>query len=473
MRPRIALAAVASLAVVAGSGSAAAAESPCPSSNPPNELVLAAGSGQTAQLGRPFPAPLSVQLANTDGCPLTGSLAGLDVDFDAPGSGAGGIFAGSGSREAVVGTDAQGIATAPAFTANFTAGSYTVDAHSDYGTVELYLTNTAAGVPTSIAATSGSAQDASVDSSYAQPLQARVTDANGNPVQGAAVSFAIVPGTSGAGATFLGGQPTATTDSNGVASSPPLLANAMPGRFTAVASVEGVTAVAAYSLDNHAAATTIGAVAPNRAQATVGTRFRARLQAKVVDANGQPLEGAAVTFAIAGAGAGAGASFLGIGAQATVLTDTNGIAISPPLTANTTAGQFTATATTTGAADPVSYALRAVAGPAATVTAGAASGESTPTRTRFPVPLAVTVADRYGNPVVGAVVAFAAPRHGASGSFTFRSRTSRLVHVRTNADGIAVAPRFTANRTAGGYIVTAAVHGAAGRASFALVNAAR
>jgi protocatechuate 3,4-dioxygenase beta subunit len=464
-----AAAATALVAAVAGGGAASAADV-CPSSNPPNELVLAGGSGQTAQLGKPFQAPLQVQLANTNGCPLTGNLGGISVDFDAPGSGPSGIFAGSGSREAVVGTDRQGVATAPAFTANFTSGSYTVDAHSDYGSVELDLTNTASGLPTSIAVVGGSGQQASVNSTYGQPLQVRVTDAGGNPVQGASVSFAIVPGASGAGAGFLGGQPTATTDANGVAGSPALLANGTPGRFTAVASVDGVSAIAVYALDNHAAAATMSAVAPTALTAAVGTSFRGRLQARVLDASGQPLEGASVTFAINAATGAAGASFVSGGAQATVLSDANGIATSPALAASSTAGTFTATAALTATADPVTYALRTVAATAHMITAGAASGESAPTHARFTVPLAVTVTDRYGNAVSGAVVVFAAPRHGASGRF---AHTGRLARVRTNANGIAVAPRFTANAIAGGYIVTAAVAGARPHAAFALVNNAR
>src|SRR4029077_891273 len=101
------------VALAASSAGAHAAGSPCPTSNPPNELELAGGSGQQAQLGTQFAQNLQVALANTNGCPLTGGLAGVTVNFDAPGSGPSGVFAGSGSREAYVGTDSQGVATAP------------------------------------------------------------------------------------------------------------------------------------------------------------------------------------------------------------------------------------------------------------------------------------------------------------------------------------------------------------------------
>jgi protocatechuate 3,4-dioxygenase beta subunit len=456
------------IAVIVTGGSARASGSACPTSNSPNELVLAGGSGQQAQLGKQFAQNLQVRLANTNGCPLTGNLAGVTINFDAPGGGASGIFASTGSREAYVGTDAEGMASAPPFTANYTVGDYTVDAHSDYGTVELSLSNTANGLPSAIAATGTTSEEATVDGSYAQPLQARVTDANGNPVQGAAVTFAIVPGATGASASFLGGAPSAMTDSNGLATSPPLVANGVPGRFFATASTTGVSTVATYTLDNHAATTTLEATSTHDPTATVDTRYRSSLQARLLGADGQPLEGATVTFAITPADNGAGANFLGDTNQATALTDANGLAVAPPLIANKTAGAFTATATALGA-QPSQYALKNLAAAPAAIAAGAANGESTTVGTRFAIPLAVTLTDPNGNPVAGATVVFTAPKKGASGTFLH----SRRRRVRTNGKGIAVAPPFTANASVGGYAVTVTVKGSSVRAGFSLLNLPR
>jgi protocatechuate 3,4-dioxygenase beta subunit len=574
---------VAAVALASSGSGAGAAGSACPASNSPNELVLAGGSGQQAQLGKQFAQNLQVQLANTNGCPLTGNLAGDDVTFDAPGSGPSASFAGSGSREAVVGTNGQGIATAPLLTANFTAGSYTVAAHSDFGTVNIELSNTAAGLAASIAPTAGTPQAAAANARYAQPLQARVADAAGNPVQGAVVSFSIVPGATGAGAGFLGGgQAVATTDSNGLASSPPLLANGSPGRFSAVASTDGVAAVAVYSLDNHAAAVALGAVGATTQSATIDSLYPRPLTARLLDPDGQPIEGAGVTFTLGGvtadgSGAGAGASFLGGTAQATVLTDANGLATTPAILANATPGDFTATATVTGStttlgyalhnlaarlvahdtartaavehrysrplsvriraangkplagvtvtfavgkatnnasagfpdgtsqatattnrngsatapaltansiagtfeatatvagSKPIRYTLQNRAGRPDSVLTGAADGTSTTIGSRLPIRLAVTVTDRNGNPVSGTAVRFIAPTHGPGGVFTIGGRRTRhpvrTVRVRTNAEGIAIAPTFTANRAAGGY--TVAVRAGSRRAAFALVN---
>jgi protocatechuate 3,4-dioxygenase beta subunit len=584
MKRVLALSGLALAVALAASGAGAgAASGACPESNPPNELVLADGSGQQAQLGKQFAQNLQVELANTNGCPLTGNLAGSEVTFDAPGTGPSGLFAGSGSHEAVVGTNGQGIATAPAFTANFSAGAYTVDVHSAFGNVELQLSNTAGGLAASIAPTGGTPQAAAVNSRYAQPLQARVADANGNPVQGATVSFSIAVGPTGAGAGFPGGgQATATTDSNGLATSPPLLANGSPGRFTAVASTDGVTAVAGYSLDNHAAASTLSAVGSTAQSATIDSRYARPLTARLLDPDGQPIEGAAVTFtlgaATANGGDGAsGASFLGGAGQATILTDPNGIATTPPILANAIPGAFTATATVAGStahltftllnlaarlvardsprsatvehgyshalavrvrgaggkpleglsvtfaigkasnnasasfpdgtsqatattnsagvataptmtansvagsfeatatlagSKPISFTLQNRAGQPNTIATGAADGTSTTIGSPLPIRLAVTVTDKDGNPVPGLLVRFTAPSHGPGGRFTIRAHPGkhsvRTARVRTNANGIAIAPSFTANRSGGGY--TVGVRAGARQAAFALVN---
>ena len=570
--------AISGLAVTAGSASAQGGD--CQGWIPPNTLVLTAGSPQQGQIGKPFLTNLQVQLANTNGCQLTGTWAGVSVLFTAPASGAGGTFASTASNVADVGTDANGAATAPAFTANRTPGDYEIVASSSYGSVVLYLTNTAAGVAASIAATGSDSQSVTVGGRY-QPLQARVLDMNGQPVSGTSVTFQLEAGETGAGASFTtgGSQASVTTDQNGIATSPALAANASPGRFAATAATDGVasatfelrnlaprlTAVArtetatvgdryrrplrARVLDTHgrpvvgvtvtfalpqaaagagaafvggtnqatattngrgaaesppmiandspgrfdATATTGGVVAPVTFQlrnlaprlttvaeaetATVDERYPRPLQARALDSRGRPVEGITVTFTLPQTATGADAAFLGGGTQATATTDARGRASSPALVANGSAGRFNAAATIAARPTPITFALRNVAGAPATVAAGAASGESTATGSRFPIRLAVTVTDKNGNPIHGALVTFTAPTGGGpSGYFTIastrqRAHASHVARVRTNADGVAVAPPFTANTRAGGYAVTARV--GTTKAGFALVNTQR
>jgi hypothetical protein len=117
----------------------------CPSSNPPNELALTAGTPQTATLGSAFATDLEVAFTNSDGCPVTRTVAGIPVTFSAPVAGASGIFSAGGSNAVTVGSDASGAVSAPTLTANNAVGSYTVTASSAYGSISYSLTNVEAG----------------------------------------------------------------------------------------------------------------------------------------------------------------------------------------------------------------------------------------------------------------------------------------------------------------------------------------
>jgi protocatechuate 3,4-dioxygenase beta subunit len=455
------VAALCALAVTATG--AQAAGTACPTTNHPNELVLAGGGNQTAQLGKPLGEPFSVQLANTNGCPLTGNLAGITVHFDAPSTGAGGFFPSSGSVHTTAGTNAQGIATAPPFTANDTAGAYTVDASSDYGSVDIPLWNTAAGLAATVAAVGDTTAQAPVGTPYAGQLQVRVADADGNPVQGAAVSFTVVPGATGATGLFLG--PTqVTTGSDGLATAPPLLANGIPGIFMVTASTEGLSAITTFTLENVQTYATLSSTDPDHV-ARVGGRY-APLVVHVIGAAGQPVQGATVSFSVDSAQGGAGATFAGGAAQATVTTDASGTASTPALVAGTVSGRFHVVATTPAARGSLTFGFRVLPGRPATIVAGAASGESATVHTRFAVRLAVTVTDAHGNAVAGARVVFAVPARGASARFA-RTHAYRVT-VTTDAHGVAVAPALVANGKPGGYAATATAGGKS--TAFALVN---
>src|SRR5262249_47886478 len=155
-------------------GGPARAAGACPSVNRPNVLRVASGSPQTAQLEKPFQTNLQVELANSNGCPLTGRLAGVWGDFTAPSSRASGPSAAGATNQVAAGRGAAGVAPAPPFTADGTAGDYTVEADSAYGSALLYLSNTASGVPASITTTGATSQTQVVNNLYPQPLQGQI-----------------------------------------------------------------------------------------------------------------------------------------------------------------------------------------------------------------------------------------------------------------------------------------------------------
>jgi hypothetical protein len=89
------------------------------------------------------------------------------------------VFSGSSTSSVTVGSDSSGNAAATTFTANDIAGSYTVTASSQYGTVTFSLTNTASGVPATVVPMSSLSSSAKVSANYPQPLSVEVLDANG------------------------------------------------------------------------------------------------------------------------------------------------------------------------------------------------------------------------------------------------------------------------------------------------------
>ncbi|MGH2854549.1 MAG: hypothetical protein ACRDLF_10230, partial [Solirubrobacteraceae bacterium] len=251
----------------------------CPSSNPPNQMTLVAGTPQTATLETAFAAGLQVALSNSDGCPVTSAAAGVPVTFSAPATGPSGVFAASGSYTVTVGADASGAVAAPPFTADGTQGSYTLTATSQYGSVSFVLTNAAAGVwcsaldrraslspgePVKLTTGVGSTQTTPAGAPFPIPLAVTVTDAMGNPVPGAPVTFsAPAAGASGRFAIRFRGSHRhrsrvahlravrVKTNACGIAVAPSFTANRVRGGYVVKASAKPARP-AAFALVNEA-----------------------------------------------------------------------------------------------------------------------------------------------------------------------------------------------------------------------------
>src|SRR5208282_892422 len=100
-----------------------------------------------------------------------------------------------------------------------------------------------------IAVTSGSGQNATIETQFAELLVATVTT-NGNPTTGASVTFTAPA--NGASGTFAGGATTATvtTGANGEATSPAFSANSKAGAYAVAATVLSAAAPADFNLTN-------------------------------------------------------------------------------------------------------------------------------------------------------------------------------------------------------------------------------
>jgi adhesin/invasin len=170
-------------------------------------------------------------------------------------------------------------------------------------------------------------------------------------------------------------------------------------------------------------ASALSAVFGNNQGAPAGTIFGTLPGVQVIDALGNPVSGATVTFTESDGSGGAGGAFAG---ATTVITNAQGIAYAPPLTANDVAGSFTVIAangtlftTLTLTNLPGPAAQLAVADTPASVTAG------------VPFSFQVDVEDAFGNLVTGDHSLVAVALSGGPGGFTAGMTSAQAI------DGVA------------------------------------
>ena len=314
----------------------------------PAAIKATGGTPQSATVLKQFTNPLQAMVVDSNSNPVSGVL----VTFTAPPqTGASGTFAG-GANTAT--TNASGMATSAVFTANGTAGPYTVTATvGALAPANFSLTNTAGPM---IAATGGTPQTVQVNQPFAMQLQATVTQ-GGVGVSGVTVTF-TAPAQTGASGTFAGGVNTATTNASGVATSAVFTANGIAGTYAVTATAPGVSGTASFSLTN-TAAPMIAATGGTPQTVQVNQPFAMQLQATVT-AGGVGVSGVTVTFT---APAQTGASGTFAGGVNTATTNASGVATSAVFTANGIAGTYAVTATAPGVSGTADFSLTNTAVP--------------------------------------------------------------------------------------------------------------
>ena len=417
---------------------------------PPTTLSVSTGSGQSATVAANFSAPMVALATDTFGNPVSG----VNVTFTAPGSGASAAFSGSSTTTAT--TNASGLATSATFTANHVAGGYGVVASAAGLSSATFTETNVAGPATSVTVVSGSGQSATVGAAFTSPLVVYVTDTYGNPVSGATVTF-TAPG-SGPSANFSGSTTTtATTASNGQATSPTLTAGHTAGVGYTITATAG-TGSANFSETNTAGAAAQVVITPSPTSVQASATTNVTLSLQLEDQYGNPTTSTGTTTLTLSTSSTKGffsSTLGGSGALGGTITVpfANGVG-----TATTYYGDEKAASPTITATNGTAWGTRTV-----TITAGAAnniaitsgSGQSAVVAANFTNPLAATVTDTWGNPVAGAVVTFAAPGSGASLTFAGGVNTAT-----TNASGVATSGTMTANHVAGAnYSISASATG--------------
>jgi Bacterial Ig-like domain (group 1) len=286
-------------------------------SDPPARLVLVSGGTQTGPAGSALALPVVVQAQAADGSPV----AGVAVTF---GGGSGGATANPPTATTGADGDAQTVVTL-----GRTAGAQTIVA-ALRGVDDLPIAATAtAATAAVIVKVSGDAQADTVGATLLHPFVVRVTDAFGNVVDGATVTWARVAG-SGTLATT-----STTTDSAGLASVAYTLGQTVGTdtiSATLGASGPAVEFVAAAA---RPAVALLTKAAGDAQTALVGAVLPIPLAVLVTDSAGKPIPGTPVEWTPSGAATVSAASSV---------SDSTGHA-STVVTLGLTAGTYTITAT--------------------------------------------------------------------------------------------------------------------------------
>jgi hypothetical protein len=205
------------------------------------QLTTVGSADQAATVKQRYSHSLRVLLRAANGTVEPGATVTftLGTGSASAGAGASASFAG-GASTATATTGLKGIATSPSITAGSVAGTFTVTATTASTTSSAHFTlSNRAGKPATITAGIAASEATRTGTRFMLALAVTVTDALGNKVSGALVTFSAPA--HGASGTFTTRSNTHTvsvrTDSSGVAVAPPFQANSQPGGYVVIASV--------------------------------------------------------------------------------------------------------------------------------------------------------------------------------------------------------------------------------------------
>jgi hypothetical protein len=299
--------------------------------------------------------------------------------------------------------------------------------------------NTQLGPAAQITVVSGNDQAAAISTALAAPFIARVTDANGNPVPGVAVTFTV----DGGGGSISAA--TATTDIDGDARTT-LTVGTTVGPNTVTAHVATFSSTATFvGTASVGGAAQMTMVSGNAQAGTIGTALKPFV-VLVKDAGGNPVPDFVVTYLVM---SGTGSLSL-----KTAVTDVAGQAQST-FTLGNAAGMYTVAAMATGVTgSPVMFTSTGTAGPAAQIAIVSGSDQSAPIGTALQAPFVVAVTDAFGNAAAGASVTFAVTAGGGTLSAT-NVTTDAAGHAQSTLTvGPAAGPNTATAAIAGGTLVT-------------------
>ncbi|MBA2322161.1 MAG: Ig-like domain-containing protein [Deltaproteobacteria bacterium] len=363
------------------------------------QIALVSGTNQSATAGTTLSMPLVVVVKDANGNPVDG----FSVSFNVA-SGGGMLSAASAM------TNAQGQAQTT-LTLGSMAGANIVTANATglTGSPVTFTATGTGGTPTQLLLVSGTNQTAKVGTALSNPFVVQLKDNNGNPVAGFAITFTVTGGGGTVSATSV------TTNAMGLAQATLTLGTTV-GTNNVSASRSGLVPVNFTATATSGTATQIAISSGNNQSATAGSALINPVVVVVKDANGNPVGGFAVTFAVGTGG----------GTVSTTSTTTNAQGLAQTtLTLGTTAGTNTVTVNATGlTGSPITFTATATAGAASQLVVVSGNNQSGRVGAALAAPLVIAVKDAKGNPVPGIAVTFAVASGGGSLSATTATSNS-------------------------------------------------
>ncbi|MFO0270526.1 MAG: beta strand repeat-containing protein [Gemmatimonadota bacterium] len=407
---------------------------------PPNTLAVVAGAPPTsAVVSGILPDSLVYRLTDD----LSVPLAGVAVSFTLGGR-VGNVVRGSAT------TDTAGLASPGRWTLAALAGANTLSPSAGPATGPTVSVTGTAGAAATLAIDAGNAQSATVGTAVAVAPRVLVTDANGNPVAGVNVTFAVASG----GGSVTGSS--ATTDANGRAGVGSWTLGTTAGANTLSASSGPLSPVSFTATGTPGAPTVMDYVAPTNGVQVgqAGQAVAIAPSVRVRDAFSNPVPGVTVTFAVTAGG--------GSVTGATPVTDAAGIATVGGWTLGPSGGTNTLRATSGALVRDFTATTEALVATRLVVLSG---GNQRVRRGQpFATPIVVQAQTAGGTPVPGerffySLIAPDSSQVGSVGGF-----------LTTDASGNATIEPFAVSDEPGPYSVTVVGSGpVTGTSAFLLV----
>lgn len=373
----------------------------------PTSVSALSATQQTALVSTLVPSVPSVIVRDAAGNPA----ANVNVVFA--------ITSGGGQLTgATQTTNAQGVATVGSWRLGGTPGTNIATATVSGLSPVTFTATATAGAPTQIVKTQGDNQTGPVNRAVSVAPQVRVLDAAGNPVAGVEVVFSV---TSGDGSVVVG---TVTTNADGRATVGAWILGTTLGTHTLNATVAGVGTVIFTATATGGAAASMQPVSPVTQPGIAGQAATSNPSVVVRDAQGNPVSGITVNFAVTAGG--------GVITGPTQVTDINGIATVTSWTFGAAAGLNTVTASSTGLASVIFNAN--TTGTPVLVAVFNGNNQAAVQNTAVATPPSVRVTDLGGQGVGGVPVTFAVTAGGG---------VVGGASVQTDATGVATVGSWT------------------------------